>query len=192
MPGEVEDLVSAAPHERRGDLEQPRAESFGLPSPCVAAGEGDGLHPGDKLRGELDDLAPDLVLRESLQRELLKAHVLRVANPVLAARAATVTQLEDGELSAASVGRERGDPHPVVVSDSQLCPGVRSFFPHDHAHPVGPACEVQQPGEVCDPGPVSNPVIVAVIGRRPRVHASASSTRFSRSGVCAGRVNPTE
>jgi len=52
------------------------------------AGQRDGLHPGDDDAGELDDLAPDLVLRESLQRELHQAHVLGVADPVLAARAA--------------------------------------------------------------------------------------------------------
>ena len=104
MFGEVEDLVPGAAHEGRGDLEQPRAEPFGFPFPRVVPGEGDGLHPGDELGGELDDLAPDLVLREGLQRELLKAHVLGVTDPVFAACTATVPQFQDGKLAARGGG----------------------------------------------------------------------------------------
>src|SRR5690625_246624 len=109
VSGEVEDLVSGASGQGRGDLEQPRAEPFGLPATCVVTGEGDGLHPGDHLAGELDDLAPDLVLCEGLQWELQQTHVLGVPDPVLTPCPATVAQLEDRELSARSVGRERGD-----------------------------------------------------------------------------------
>src|SRR5690625_7966166 len=52
MLSKVENLVPAAAHEGRGDLEQPGAESFGLPLPRVVAGQRDGLHPGDHLRSE--------------------------------------------------------------------------------------------------------------------------------------------
>ncbi|CWB19744.1 Uncharacterised protein [Streptococcus pneumoniae] len=113
----MQDLVPTAAHDGRGDLEQPCAKPFGLPATCIMAGQRDGLHPGDDDAGELDDLAPDLVLRESLQRELHQAHVLGVADPVLAARAAAVTQLQHWKLAAWGVGRERSDPHPFVIGD---------------------------------------------------------------------------
>src|SRR5690625_2259732 len=126
MLSKVENLVPAAAHEGRGDLEQPGAESFGLPLPRVVAGQRDGLHPGDHLVGELDDLAPDLVLRERSQRELQQAHeVLRersqrelqqahvfgVADPVLTPGPAAVAQLQDRQLAVWGVGRARGDAH---------------------------------------------------------------------------------
>ena len=117
MVGEVEDLRSAASDKGRGDLEQSGAEPFGLPSSRVSAGQGDHLHPGDQLGGETDDLGPDLVLREALQRELRQTHVFGIADPVLAAGAAAVTQLQGRELAARRVGGECGDPHPVVVGD---------------------------------------------------------------------------
>ncbi|WP_217349644.1 DUF3093 family protein [Herbaspirillum sp. VT-16-41] len=46
MFGEVEDLVPGAAHEGRGDLEQPRAQPFGVPLPRIMAGQRDGLQSG--------------------------------------------------------------------------------------------------------------------------------------------------
>ena len=167
--GEVEDLVPAAAHQGRRDLEQPRAKPFGLPLPGVVTGEGDGLHPGNKLGGELDDLAPDLVLREGLQRELQQAHVLGVTDPVLAPGAAAVPQLQDGQLSAWGVGRECGDAHALVIGDPQLRPRMRTLLAHDHPHPLGPAGKVQQPGQLRHERPVAEPVVITVIGGSPRL-----------------------
>jgi len=48
---------------------------------------------------------------------------------------AAVAQFEVGELAAGStgggVGEETGDPHPVVVGDAQLRPGVGAFLTQD-------------------------------------------------------------
>jgi hypothetical protein len=63
--------------------------------------------------------APDLVLREVVQRQVGQPGVLRAPNAVLAAGPATVPKFEVRELPAGGVGDERGDAQPVDV-------GVRS------------------------------------------------------------------
>jgi hypothetical protein len=52
--------------------------------------QGEHLHPGEQFTGQGDDLAPDLVLGESVQREVAQAGVLGAADAVLAAGAAAV------------------------------------------------------------------------------------------------------
>jgi hypothetical protein len=69
----------------------------------------------------LDDLAPDAVLVEPVQREVAQPGVLRRPDPVLAAGPAAVAEFEVGDLgggsAGAGVGRERGDPVAVCVGD---------------------------------------------------------------------------
>lgn len=79
------------------------------------AGEREHAHPGEKVAGEGDDGAPDLVLGEGLERQVAQSGVLRDADPVLTSGPAPATQLKVGELTDARVGDEHGDSHPVDV-----------------------------------------------------------------------------
>ena len=91
-----------------------------------------------------------------------------MTDPVLTSCPATVAQLQDRQLTAGRVGRERGDAHTLMIGDPQLRSGVRAFLAHDHPHSLGPACQVQQPGQLRHPGSFMDPVAIGVIGRSPR------------------------
>jgi hypothetical protein len=88
-------------------------------------GQGDQLGPGDQVAGEGDDCEPDPVLRVGAEKQVGQPGVLGLADPVFAAGAAAVPELEIGELSAGStgpgVGRERGDAVALDAGDPQLC-----------------------------------------------------------------------
>jgi len=58
---------------------------------------------------------------------------------LLKAGALPVPQLQLGDRSADGVGRERGDPPPVVIGEPQLRTGVRAFASGDDPHPDRPA-----------------------------------------------------
>ncbi len=71
-----------------------------------------------ELAGQAHDRAPDLVLVEVVQRQVGQAGVLGAPDPVLAAGAAVVPQLELGELPAGGVRGERGDAQPVDIGEA--------------------------------------------------------------------------
>jgi hypothetical protein len=73
-----------------------------------------------------------------------------------------VPEFQVSELAALSVGGEAGEPVPVDVGEPQLRSRVRALFPDDDPHPAGPAVQVQQAGDVRDPGAVAD-LAVAVI-----------------------------
>jgi hypothetical protein len=121
-PGEAEPQSSAAADEASRDGEGPQPEPFRLPPSCLPR-EGEHLHPGQELAGQGDDLAPDLVLGEALEREVAQAGVLGIPDAVLAAGPVTVPQFQVRELAFPRVGGERGEPVPVEVGEPELRPG---------------------------------------------------------------------
>jgi hypothetical protein len=84
--------------------------------------------PGQQLAGQRDDLAPDLVLLKTVQRQVTQPGVLGIADPVLALRPAPVTQLQVSELAALRAGGRAGEPVPVDICEPQLGAGVRAFL----------------------------------------------------------------
>ena len=91
---------------------------------------------------------------------------LGLPDPVLAAGPATMPELELLEGAASGVGRERGEPVAVDVIEAELRSGVGPFPADDHPHPLGPAGQVQQPGELGQIGAVAG-VTIRVVGREP-------------------------
>jgi len=69
------------------------------------------------------------------RREVGKPGVLPIADAVLDAGVAAVSQFQIGQLVGGSagggVGEETGDPHAVVVGDAQLRPGMRALRAQD-------------------------------------------------------------
>jgi hypothetical protein len=53
-----------------GDGEQAQSQALGLPA-AGGALQGEHLHPGHEVAGRRDDLAPDLVLGEVVQRQIM-------------------------------------------------------------------------------------------------------------------------
>jgi hypothetical protein len=96
------------------------------------------------------------------------------------AGAAAVPQFQVGQLPAAGVGGEAGDPRPVTFDRPQLRAEVRHFAAGDDAGARQPSGQVQQPGQLGHVGAVAR-FAVAVVGR---VHA-VSGGRF---GAPAGPV----
>lgn len=107
--------------------------------------EGEGLHPGDQVCGQCDDFDPDPVLVIAVEGQVPQSGVLQGADAVLAAGALAVPDLERGQRPARArgVGREAGDPLPLVVGQAQLRAGMGTFATGDDPHPLGP---VLRPG----------------------------------------------
>ena len=98
--------------------------------------------------------------------QVAQAGVLGAADPVLAAGAAAVAQFQVSELPGPGVGGEGGDAVPADVGEPQLRAGVGAFLADDHPHPGRPGGQVQQAGELGDPG--ARPDLAAgVIGGFP-------------------------
>lgn len=74
-----------------------------------------------------------------------------------------MTQLEIGQLTAAGVCGERGQPVPVDVFEAELRAGVGSLAPDDDSHVLGPLLQVQQAGELGDVGAVPG-LLIRVAG----------------------------
>ena len=72
-----------------GDLptnfKEPGPEFLGFPAPGLLAGESDHLAPGHDLRGEHDNMAPEFVAGEGLQRQVRQPSVLGISDAVLTA-----------------------------------------------------------------------------------------------------------
>jgi hypothetical protein len=83
------------------------------------------------------------------------------------AGAAAVPQFQVGQLPAAGVGGEAGDPRPVTFDRPQLRAGVRHFAAGDDAGARRPSGQVQQPGQLGHVGALAR-FAVAVVGRGPR------------------------
>ncbi len=73
------------------------------------------------------------------------------------------------------------------VGDRQLRPWMRTFSAGDDSHARRPAGQVQQPGELGDPGPVAD----LIVGSWAGVHTSAGIF-CSSSAVLSGSVEPIE
>ena len=134
-----------------------RSRSFlGLPS-AGGAVEGEHLHPGEQVAGQGDDLAPDLVLGVTVQRQVAQAGVLGAADPVLAPGPAAVPQLEVGQLPAAGAGGEAGEPVPVRSVNRSWAPGCGRSLRTITRIPFGQAARssmpvssaTQAPGRTC-------------------------------------------
>jgi hypothetical protein len=97
---------------------------------------------------------------------------------------AAMPQLQVRELSVGGVGGERGDPESVDVGEAELRPGVGPFVAGGRPHPFRPALQVQQSGELGEPGAVAD-VVVGVAGR-------ASAIWVRSSAALSGSPNPTE
>ena len=173
--GEAQPQAAAAADEASGDGEQAQPEPFRFPA-AGGPGQGEHLGPGQQLAGQGDDLAPELVLREAFQRQVPQPGVLGAADPVLAPGPAAVPQLQVRELAVLGVGGEGGEPVPVDVGEPQLRPGMGPFLADDDPHPGGPGRQVQQAGDVRDPGPVAD-LPVAVIGGRPGICRDLARSR---------------
>jgi hypothetical protein len=98
------------------------------------------------------------------------------------AGAAAVPQFQVGQLPAAGVGGEAGDPRPVTFDRPQLRAEVRHFAAGDDPGARQPSGQVQQPGQLGHVGAVAR-FAVAVVGRvhavsGGRFRASASPVKF--------------
>jgi hypothetical protein len=74
--------------------------------------------------------------------------------------------LRSGQLPAAGVGGEAGDPPPVTFDRPQLRAGVRHFAAGDDVGARRPSGQVQQPGQLGHVGALAR-FAVAVVGRGP-------------------------
>ena len=116
----------------------------------------------------------------------------RATTAVLTSCPSAVAQPEVGQLSTwsagGSVGGEGGDPDAVDVVESQLCAGVGPFLTGDDPHAGGPGRQVQQVGQLRDPGAVTD-LVLGVVRRRP--HPLRDAPQQVRGGVPGGEPEPS-
>ena len=121
--GEVEDDAPGSSGQSRGDGVEPVAEPFRFPTAGFMPGQREHPAPGLQLGGQRDDLAPDPILVEPVQGQVGQAGVFRDPDPVFAAGAATMPQLQLLEGAEGGVGGEGGEPVAVDVIETQLSAG---------------------------------------------------------------------
>ena len=92
---------------RAGDGQHAQPEPFGFPDSGGVVVAGQQLGPGEQFGGELDELEPDLVLGERLQRQVAQPGVLEAADAVFGAGAQPVADFQVGESPTAGVGGEQ-------------------------------------------------------------------------------------
>ena len=98
---EVDDGAAGSSGEGRGDGVKPVAEPFRFPAAGFMTGQGQHRAPGLQLGGQGDDLAPDPILVEPVQREVGQACVFRDPDPVFAAGAEVLSNPVDEPSQAA-------------------------------------------------------------------------------------------
>jgi hypothetical protein len=76
VSGQMQDGAPCGAGDASGDGEDPQPQPFRFPPARPHAGEGEHLHPRGQLAGQGDDGAPDLVLREAVQRQVRQLGVL--------------------------------------------------------------------------------------------------------------------
>ena len=113
-----------------------------------------------------------------MQRKVGQPGVFADADAVLTTGATAVAQFQISELAAAGVGDERGQPQPVGVGEPQLCPGVRALLADDDPHPRRPPGQIQEPGELDDPGTVARRLlgVVGALAGTPTPAAEDATT----------------
>jgi len=90
VPGDVQPGLAGGAGEGRGDGEESVPEPFGFPPAGIVACQRQHLHPGGQLDSHGDDGAPDLVLVEVVQGEVVQAGVFADPDPVFAAGSSAV------------------------------------------------------------------------------------------------------
>lgn len=126
-------VYPGSPGEFPGDPLQPEPQPRGFPPASVGAGQDEQLLLRGQLQRELDHREPDAVLGVIVQRHVLHTGVLPVTDPVLAAGRPPMAQFQIGQCPPTFVGRERGQPVPVDIGESQLRLRVWAFRDDDEA-----------------------------------------------------------
>src|SRR5260221_1830363 len=130
---------------------------------------------------------PGLVLLISAAGQVPQAGCLLGADAVLGPGVGPVPDFQAGELAAAGVGEERGEPVPADIGEPQLRAGVRPFPADDQRRSFRPGGQVDAAGDLGDLRAVAG-LAVDVMGR---VQARAG-TRRSASCTCSSMANPRE
>ena len=99
-----------------------RRSRFRLPAAGLP-GQGEHLRPGQEFTGQRDDLAPDLVLREPLQRQVPQPGVLRRAYPVLAPCPPAMPQLQVSQMALLRIVAKQVNRCPSISVDRNCAPG---------------------------------------------------------------------
>src|SRR5260221_12935017 len=128
---------------------------------------------------------PGLVLLISAAGQVPQAGCLLGADAVLGPGVGPVPDFQAGELAAAGVGEERGEPVPADIGEPQLRAGVRPFPADDQRRSFRPGGQVDAAGDLGDLRAVAG-LAVDVMGR---VQARAGTRR---TASCTSMANPRE
>ena len=133
---DVDQGPAGSAYQGGGDREQSVAQSFWFPASGLVVGVGEQSHPGGDLTGQGDDLAPDPVLVEPVQRQIRQPGVLRITDPILTTGPTPMPHFQVGQLAAGGVGHEPGQPIAVNIVEAQLCAGTGPLAANNDPHVV--------------------------------------------------------
>ncbi len=162
----MEKDLAACPGQLRGGAEDPVAEPFRFPPPCLVVGEGEELHPGDQFAGEADEGAPDPVLVEVVEWQVRQAGAFefRIRSSARALRRCRNSR--SGSCPVRVLVARAVIRCPSTSVRRSWAPGCGLSFAGDHSHPHRPVRQIEQVGEFGDPGAVADGS-VGVVGRCP-------------------------
>jgi hypothetical protein len=115
-----------------GCVPQPVAQRLGLGHGQLAVQQ-QGLGPAAKVLGGKDQLEPDGVAAQKVEREVAKPGGLGAADAVFDPGALAVTQLQPGQVGVVLIGKEDLEAVALVVGEAQLRAGMGVFSAPQHA-----------------------------------------------------------
>ena len=134
--------------ESAGGVQGAVAKPLGLQAGELAAQQ-QGVGQGEEQLGDQHQLHPDRVHLEIAEGEVVEAHLLGAADPVLAAGAGAMVALELCGHSHA-VGEDRLEAVAVGIGEGELGAGVGALAADEQARALRPGGEVDQVGGLCD------------------------------------------
>ena len=185
--GEAEPQAAAAADDAAGDGEQAQPQPFGFPA-AGGAGQGEHLRPGEQLAGQRDDLAPDLVLGEAVQRQVPQPGVLGAADPVLAPGPRRCRSSRSASWPRLVLVAKQVNRCPSMSVNRSCAPGCGRSLRTMTRIPSGQPARSSRPVMFGDPGAVAD---LAVARRRPASTPLRGPCRCA-SAMSSVMVNPTE
>ena len=125
----------------------------------------DQFGPGHQICFGQDDFQPGGVRVEPVARQVGQPGGLGLADAVLHSGVLAMTQFQPAELPGHHpgwcVGDKRGHPQPVGVGEPQLRSRMRAFLAQDEPGPDGPAAQIDQIGDLGDPGTLADAAAIS-------------------------------
>src|SRR6266511_3836619 len=150
-----QDRAAGVVDDPRGNVQQPVAQRLGF-GQGERAVQQQCLGPAQEVLGAQDQLEPDGVAAQEVEREVGQAGGFGGADAVFDAGALAVAQLQPGQVRVVLVGEEDLEAVAVMVGEAQLRAGVGVLAAADRAGARRPVAKVDPAGQLAHLGALAD------------------------------------